>query len=159
MKNISNNKKGLTRLGLLIIMTLLIVVIIASLIYFKNQKKRNFITSAKNFITEVRGFASEDNIELPATYKERVIISISQINPNKKLPKSSFGGKWVIEKSYVIIKNSGTEYAPVYDYYIALQDSKGNCLELTEESKLHRNLVTKECNIEEFAETHDTFIE
>lgn len=159
MKDVSNNKKGLTRLGLLIIVVLLIVVIIVLLMYFQNQKKRNFITMAKNYIADVRSYVNEDEITLPDTYKERVVISISQINPNKQLLKSPFGSKWVIEKSYIIIRNVGTEYSPVYDYYVALQDKKGNCLELTEESKLHRNLVTKKCNIEEYAETSDAYIE
>ena len=159
MKKISDNKKGLTRLGLLIIIVLLIVVIIALFVYFGNQKKRNFITMAKGYINEVRTLVSEDAITLPDTYKERVVISISQIEPNKKLQKSSFGGEWVINKSYIIIKNSGTEYSPIYDYYIALEDSKGNCLELTEESKLERNLVSKGCIIEEYAETSDAYIE
>ena len=69
MKKLSNNKNGLTRMGLLIIIVLLIVVIIAMLIYFSNQKKRNFITMAKGYITDVRGYASEDEIILTDTYK------------------------------------------------------------------------------------------
>ena len=159
MKNMSDNKRGLTRLGLLIIVSLLIVVIIGLLIYFQNQRKRNFITMAKEYISDVRTLVTEDSIILPDTYKERVIISISQIEPDKKLLKSPFDSKWVIDKSYVIFKNSGTEYNPIYDYYIALQDNKGNCLELTSESKLNRNLVTKDCVIEEHAETGPAYIE
>ena len=79
--------------------------------------------------------------------------------PGKELLKSPFGGDWVIEKSYIILKNSGTEFEPVYDYYIALEDNKGNCLELTEESKLKRNLVTTNCSILEYAETKDAYVE
>lgn len=159
MKEKLKNEKGLTKAGLLIIMVLLIVVIIALLMYFQNQKKRNFITMAKGYISDVRTLVTEDDITLPATYKEKVIISISQIKPDKELLESPFGGEWVIEKSYIILKNSGTEFEPVYDYYVALEDDKGNCLELTEESKLNRNLVTKNCSIMEYAETKDAYIE
>lgn len=153
------NKRGLTRLSLLIIIVLLIVIIGALLLYFQNQKKRNFITMAKNYIAEVRTLVTEDEITLPDTYNERVIISVSKINQDKKLQKSSFGGDWVIDKSYVIIRNSGTEYNAIYNYYIALEDSKGNCIELTEESKLNRKLVSKKCSIQEYAETSDAYIE
>lgn len=153
------NKKGLTKSSLLIIIILLIVIILALLIYFENQKKRNFISDAKNYISQLRAKVSEDSIVLPATYKEKVVFSISQIDPNKKLEKSSFGGNLIVEQSYIIIINSGTEYNPVYDYYIALEDDKGNCIELTEESKLHRNLVTKDCDIQKYSETKDAYIE
>lgn len=159
MKEKFKNELGLTRAGLLITIILLIVVIAALLLYFHNQKKRNFITMAKGYISDVRTLVTEDNLILPATYKEKVIISISQIKPDKELLNSPFGGKWVIEKSYIILKNSGTEFEPVYDYYIALEDDKGNCLELTEESKLKRNLVTKNCSIMEYAETKDAYVE
>lgn len=159
MKEKFKNESGLTVPGLLIIIVLLIVVIVAVLLYFNNQKKRNFITMAKGYISDVRILVAEDNIMLPATYKEKVIISISQIKPGKELLKSPFGGDWVIEKSYIILKNSGTEFEPVYDYYIALEDNKGNCLELTEESKLKRNLVTTNCSILEYAETKDAYVE
>ena len=156
---LSKNKSGLTRLGLLIIIVLLAVVIIALLLYFGNQQKRNFITMAKGYISSVRTLVTEDKIIVPDTYKERVIISISQIDPDKDLLKSPFGAEWVIDKSYIIIKNSGTEYSPIYDYYITLEDENGNCLELTEESKLNRNLVTKNCAIQEYAETSAAYIE
>lgn len=146
-------------MGLLIIIILLVVVIVSLLIYFENQKKRNFISDAKNYISQLRAKASEDSIVLPDTYKDRIIFSVSQINPDGELDKSSFGGKWIIEKSYIIIRNSGTEYNPIYDYYIALEDDKGNCIELTEESKLHRNLVTKGCRINQYSETKDAYIE
>lgn len=159
MKEKFKNESGLTVPGLLIIIVLLIVVIVAVLLYFNNQKKRNFITMAKGYISDVRTLVAEDNIMLPATYKEKVIISISQIKPGKELLKSPFGGDWVIEKSYIILKNSGTEFEPVYDYYIALEDNKGNCLELAEESKLKRNLVTTNCSILEYAETKDAYVE
>lgn len=150
---------GLTHSGLIIIIVLCAVVIIGLLLYFNNQKKRNFITEAKNFISEVRTLVTEDKIVVPSTYDEKVIISISQINTDKGLVKSSFGKNWVIEKSYIIIKNSGTEYTPVYSYYIALEDEGGNCVELSEEKKLNRNSVIKECNIDEYAETAATYIE
>lgn len=41
----------------------------------------------------------------------------------------------------------------------ALADDKGNCVELTEESKLNRNSVTTECKIDEYAETGAAYIE
>ena len=159
MKEKFKNELGLTRAGLLIIIILLLVVVVALLLYFHNQKKRNFITMVKGYISDVRTLVTEDNLILPATYKEKVIISINQIKPDKELLNSPFGGKWVIEKSYIILKNSGTEFEPVYDYYIALEDDKGNCLELTKESKLKRNLVTKNCSIMEYAETKDAYVE
>ena len=153
------NEKGLTRLGLIIIIVLMIVVIFALVYYFGNQKKRNFITEAKEYISDVRSLITSDSIIAPDTYDEKVVISISQIDPDKRLIKSAFGGNWIKEKSYIIIKNAGTEYQPKYEYYIALADDKGNCVELTEESKLNRNSVTTECKIDEYAETGAAYIE
>lgn len=152
------NKKGLTRFGLLIIIVLLIVVICGLLVYFQNQKKRNFITMAKEYVSNVRMLATEDKIMLPDTYKERVVISVKSLekNPNRKSP---FNAKWVTNKSYVVIKNTGTEYQPKYEYFIALQDEKGNCVELTKESKLNRDLVSKKCTIDEVSETDAAYLE
>lgn len=152
------NKKGLTRFGLLVIIILMIVVICGMLVYFQNQKKRNFITMAKDYISAARLLATEDKIVLPDTYKEKVVISVMKLekNPNRK---SSFDAKWVTDKSYIIIKNAGTEYMPKYDYYIALEDENGNCVELTKENKLNRDLVTKKCKIDEIGETDASYLE
>lgn len=153
-----NYKKGLATSKLLIIILLLGVIIVGILYYFNNQIKRNYITMAKEYISELRALVTEEKMILPDIEGSEVLISVSKINTSKNLTKSPFNENLVLDKSYIIIKNEGTEYNPVYIYYIALEDEGGNCIELTREAKLTRNGVTKECNIKEYAETNAVYL-
>ena len=151
-------QKGLAASRLLIIILLLGVIIWGTIYYFTNQIKRNFITMGKDYISELRALVTEEKMILPEVGGSQVLISVSKISTSKNLTKSPFGENWVLEKSYIIIKNEGTEYNPVYNYYIALEDEGGNCIELTREAKLSRDDVVKECNITEYAETNAVYL-
>ncbi|MDD6223600.1 MAG: hypothetical protein PUB18_01190 [bacterium] len=153
------NSRGFTGKGLLVIVVVLIIIVGFLFIYFYNQRKRNFITMAKDYITEVRVLATSDRIILPATTDDEVLITISQIEPTEKLRKSPFHEKWNLDKSYVVIRNIGTEYSPRYIYLIALEDKGGHCVSLTEEVELHRNKVSTQCSIEEHDETAAIYLD
>jgi len=155
----NNQTKGFNILSLIISIVIIGLIIGGLLIYLNNQKKRNYITMAKQYITDLRSLATEEKIVLPETRDIEVLISVSRINTNEKIVKSPFEKNLVVDKSYIIIKNEGTEYNPVYNYYIALEDEGGNCIELTRENKLRRESVTKGCNIEKHAETNAVYME
>lgn len=157
MKN--NQTKGFNILSLIISIVIIGLITGGLLMYFNNQKRRNYVTMANQYITDLRLLATEEKIILPETRDIEVLISVSRINTNKELTESPFGENWVLDKSYIIIKNEGTEYNPVYNYYIALEDEGGNCIELTRETNLKRENVTKGCNIEEHAETNAVYME
>lgn len=152
------NKHGLTTKKLLLIILIVALLLGFLFFYFYNQRRRNFVTQAKEYINELRELVTEELVYLPDTNDETVIISVSQLNPKKGVKKTPFGANLVKEKSYIKVKNSGTEYTPVYDYYITLEDEKGNCIPLTVEKKLNRYSVKKDCNIEEVHETGAKYI-
>lgn len=151
------NSKGITTRKLILFVIIIALIITFLFFYFYNQRKRNFVTMAKEYISDVREMVTEDKIILPDTKDEAVVISISQIDSEKKLGKSSFHGDIVKDKSYIIIRNSGTEYTPVYDYYITIQDTKGYCINNRKEQALNRNSVDKNCNIKTVPETEGKY--
>lgn len=153
------NNKGMTTKKLLIVIIIVAALIGFLFFYFYNQRRRNFVTQAKGYIDDLRELVTADEIFLPDTKEEKVMISVSQINPQEKLSKTPFGSELVVEKSYIIIKNNGTEYTPVYDYYVTLQDEKGFCIPLTKEKELNRSYVTKNCDIEPLEETGAIYLQ
>ncbi len=153
------NKKGITINNTLVIIIILGLCIGGIVYYFYNQKRRNYITMAQDYIREARYQVTKTNLSIPINKGDKVVISISQLNPNKKLSNSPFGKKWLIDKSYIVLENIGTDLIPKVSYSIALEDEENNCIRLTEEEKLHRKLVKKECDITSQEETDGLYIE
>ena len=140
------NKKGFTLIELLavivILAVLLAIAIPAVTSYINNSKKDSFISNAKFYIDSVRN----DNTladDMPILLTDEKMIRIADINLEKGEKKSAYGNDWVDENSYVVIRNTGSLDFPKYTYYIALEDEKGYCLELTDEASLERGLVKK----------------
>jgi hypothetical protein len=60
---------------------------------------------------------------------------------DKSKQKTSFGGSYIYNKSYVAVINVGTGIDPEYVYYVSIQDTKNYAIPLTEEKDLTTDLI------------------
>ena len=139
------NKKGFTLIELLaviIILGVLLGIAIPQVTkYITKSKKDSFISSAMLFIETARNDATSEIYPLPINANDVVIISLDLIKTEKAQTKSSFGGKFLYNKSYVAIVNIGTGTDPEYKYYFAAQDEKNYAIPLTAENELNSDIV------------------
>ena len=104
--------------------------------YITNSRKDSFVSEGTLFIDRVRNDATSEEYPLPISNSDVTIITLDKASLQKSKKKSSFGGKFLYNKSYVAIINVGSGTYPEYQYYLAQQDSKGYAVRLTEESEL-----------------------
>ena len=139
------NKKGFTLIELLaviVILGMLLGIAIPRVSqYITKTRKDSFVSAAKLFIDAVRDDATAEMYPLPVGNDEATIVTLDKIKAEKDNEKSPFGGKFLYNKSYVVIVNVGTGSDPEYKYYFAAQDSKDYAIPLTEESLLKSDLV------------------
>lgn len=133
-------KNGFTLIELLaviVILGVLLGIAVPSITkYITNSKKEGLISSGKFFVDSVRNDITSETYSLPISNSDVTIITLDFADMEKSKEKSSFGGKYIFNKSYVAVVNVGTPSEPEYGYYFAVQDSKDYAVPLTEESKM-----------------------
>lgn len=142
MRKVLQNKKGFTLIELLAVIVILGVIMVIAIPsvtgYITNSRKDSMISSAKAYVDAVSTGANGGDYQFPTYPKAVVVVTINNIKLNRKQEKSPFNSDYNKEKSYIVIENTGTVTEPVYTYYIALQDIKGNTLRLKEVSEISR---------------------
>ena len=143
------NRKGFTLIELLaviVILAILLAVAIPKITeYITNSRKDSFIDTAKEFADAVEKNLTSDQYDSPIASNDITLVSLNMIKLQKGSDKSPFNGKWLYDKSYVAIVNTGTDINPDYSYYIVLTDSKRYSLTL----RLAKDI--KSANIERFS--------
>ena len=127
------NKKGFTLIELLAVIVilgvLLAIAIPAVSKYINTAKKSTYIINVKEYADAAKKelHLIDSEYEFPVSYGDATIISFKELesaleNGGKK---SSYGGEFGENYSYVMVVNDGTAEKPQYTYYIAAIDSKG----------------------------------
>ena len=134
------NKKGFTLIELLAVIVILGVLLGIAIPkvsqYITKSKKEGFVSAGKFFIDSVRNDATSEMFPLPIRNNDVTIVTLDAADLEKAQKKSSFGGKYLYNKSYVAIINVGTGVDPEYKYYFAAQDSKDYAIPLTLEQEV-----------------------
>ncbi len=135
-----NDKKGFTLIELLAVIVILGVLLSIAIPkvsqYITNTKKDSYISEGKIFVESVKKDATSEIYELPILNNDVTIVTFDVASLDKSNEKSPFGGKYILNKSYVVIINVGTGTDPEYQYYLAAQDSKNYAIPLTKEKEL-----------------------
>ena len=135
-----NNKKGFTLIELLAVIVILGVLLGIAIPkvsqYITKSKKEGFVSNGKMFIDSVRQDATSEMYPLPIKNNDVTIVTLDVASLDKSKQKSSFGGTYLYNKSYVAIINVGTGVDPEYKYYFAAQDSKDYAIPLTLENEI-----------------------
>lgn len=139
------NRKGFTLIELLaviVILGILMGIAIPKVTqYITSSQKEGFIKSAKDIINSVRYDSTIELFPNPVNRNDVTIVTIDRANLKEMENKSSFGGKYLYNKSYVAIINVGTGIDPDYRYYFAAQDSKGYAIPLLEEKNITKDKI------------------
>ncbi len=142
------NKKGFTLIELLAVIiilgVLLLIAIPAMTGIIEGAKKDAFISTARNYITQVRYYALQGDYELPGQ-NACVYVPINGIELEKgSSTKSVYDKPWVEGKAYVVISNVPQDNGQDrYTYYFAGIDSENNGIAQTEENAMVRNDVKR----------------
>ena len=121
---IKNNSKGFTLIELLAVIVILGILMITAIPavtkYINNSKKDTFADSALAYINSARYSLLNDEYNVTAPDAgDSVCIPLKYVDIDKAT-KSSYGGDWDTEKSYVKATNEGGKIT----YSIAIRDSK-----------------------------------
>lgn len=134
------NKKAFTLtelLAVIVILGVLLGIAVPQVTkYITKSRKESFVSAGKLFIEAVRNDATSEMYALPINSNDVTIVTLDKADFEKASGKSSFGGKYIYNKSYVAIINIGTGVDPEYKYYFAVQDTKDYAIALTEETKV-----------------------
>lgn len=138
----SKNKKGFTLIELLaviVILGVLMAIAIPSMTgYIANSKKDTLLNSAQQLLSGAKDMLTSENAYPgPGT---AIFIDIDDIELDKGGVSPYDNKPFKDGKSYVLVYNSAATESAVksssYEYYIALEDNSGNCMEPVSESFL-----------------------
>ncbi len=139
------NEKGFTLIELLAVIVILGILIGIAVPkvsqYISNSRKKGFIDYALFIIESVRDDATSELYPFPIRSNDVVIVTLDSVRLEKNKKKSSYGGNYIYNKSYVAIVNVGTAIDPEYKYYAAAQDSKGYAIPLTIEEDIDTDKI------------------
>lgn len=141
------NKKGFTLIELLAVIVILAILLAIAVPkvthYITKSRKDSMITTAQDLAKAVKQDATTEIYELPIGTDDVTIVSLDLIELETGGKKSSFGGKWLNQYSYIAIINVGTAENPNYKYYIALRDSKRYTIALQPSEFLIRDSIVR----------------
>lgn len=146
-----NNKRGFSLLQFFVFIVILgiIIFVAVSLVksYLANSRKKNFIITAENFVEQVKNdIVVAGGAEMEKG--EKMLFSLTDLGVSETKSKSTYGNTWDFSKSYVIVENVGTDSRQRYEHYVALADSEGYCIPVSNVKDLNEKLVKeKDCNI------------
>lgn len=159
------NTKAFTLIELLavtVILGILLMIAVPNVTsYLSNSKKSLFIDDAKQNQSIVGNNIVFDRFKAPINKNDVTIVSVGLLEKENKKDSSSFGFPYLENKSYVAVVNIGTLDNPIYDYYVALQDTGRNAIPLTNYSKVDENTFIKnaknkmELTVQSFCGTED----
>ncbi len=135
------NEKGFTLIELLAVIiilgVLLLIAIPAMTGIIEGAKKDSWVSTAKNYISQVRYSALQGDYALPGR-SECTIVNVTKINLEQGDPtKSVYGQKW--KTAYVAIINTpGTDGQDKYTYYFGGCDAENNSMGWTAENNMTR---------------------
>ena len=141
-----------SRNGFTLIELLAVIVILAILLaiaiprvtqYITNSRKNSFVTTTRDFVDSIRTDAIGEIYDFPISNSDVTIVSINMVGLEKGGTKSAFNGRWIQDSSYVAIINVGTDIDPVYNYYVALSDSKKYTIPLTLDEKINTASIVR----------------
>lgn len=139
------NRKGFTLVELLAVIIILGVLLVIAVPkvsqYITKSKKDGFLAVGKLVIKSARQDLTSELFPLPIQTNDVTIITQDMISLEEESDKSSFGGKYLYNKSYVAVINIGTGIDPEYLYFYAAQDSKDYAIPLTVESELSTDKI------------------
>lgn len=134
------NKKGFTLIELLAVIVILGVLLGIAIPkvsqYINNSNKDSFVEQAQLIISSVNYDATSLLFPQPIQKNDVTIVTLDMVSLKDTNYKSSFGGTYLYNKSYVAIINVGTGIDPEYKYFFAAQDSKGYAIPLLEEKEI-----------------------
>lgn len=147
----TTNKKGFTLIELLaviVILGIIMAIAIPSMTgYIANSRKDTMLSTAQEFVNSARTLLISENA-LPS-YGEAVVVPVSTIEVDKGgvSPYTNKNFKEIDGTSYVLVYNKAPTAAEAtskdYSYAIALEDDKGNCLDLVDEKFLTSGVTRK----------------
>jgi len=142
MKNV--NKKGFTLIELLAVIVILGVIMTIAIPamsgYIANSRKDTMLSTAQEYISGAKTLLISENA-LPQS-GEAVVIPVSTIEVDKGgvSPYTNQAFNETNGTSYILVYNTASTGAGTatsnYKYAIALEDGKGNCLDLVSEEFL-----------------------
>ncbi len=147
------NDKGFTLIELLAVIiilgVLLLIAIPAMTGIIEGAKKDSWVSTAKNYISQVRYSALQGDYTLPGK-GGCTIVDVKSINLEQGDPtKSVYGQNW--EPAYVAIVNlSGADGQDKYTYYFGGCDTEFNSMDWTAENNITRKDVLRRrgyCNV------------
>lgn len=130
------NKKGFTlveMLGCIVIFVIILNIAIPAVTkYIDRSKKESFSAVLRQYGNAVSNSIANGEYSVPYGRNQLTIVSLDLINLDKGKKESSYDSKWVKNKSYIVVVNTGTEENPVYSYFAAAQDENDHAISLTE---------------------------
>lgn len=139
------NRKGFTLIELLAVLVILGILLGIAVPqvskYINNSRKEGFVAEGKLFLDSISYDGTSEMYPLPINSNDVTIITFDIADIDKAQNNSSFGGNYIYSKSYVAIINVGTGTDPDYEYYLAVQDSKGYAIPLTKKSQITTDTI------------------
>ena len=144
------NKKGFTLIELLAVIVILAILLAVAIPrvtqYITNSRKNSFVTTTKDFVDAIRKDATSEIYDFPIANSDVTIVSVNMVGLEKGGLKSAYNGRWIQNSSYVAIINVGTDIDPVYNYYVALSDSKRYTIPLTLDESVNTSSIIRNTN-------------
>ena len=140
--------KGFTLIELLTVIVILGVVSTIAIPsvnnVINNSKKKAFVADANFYVEAVKTAIMQNDYDAPVNKNDVTVISLSAIEMDSENINSPYGAKWVDNKSYVAVINTGTNLEPIYSYYFAAQDEDRNAIPLTRLEDITTKSITNE---------------